>query len=294
MPAENRVLTTDRYEGEASVTTNSAAVQELTAHVLFAAPGVQANGVAAAPEGLWMCDQQNNHCYLADYATGAMLAQFHSPVRNASGIAYGAGSVWVAANRAGSAVYRHDPATGHCLADIRLPDADKGGVHGIEWAPTDPDGLAALPPLPPPSPVAAAHIHSPGGEMHGDRGISGTLWVTRPGQNIIQWIDAETYELIRSIPFTAPRSHGAYWDAEDRSVVCAETNHNHIYRLDPSDGTVREEWVGDDITVPSSLASQSLRPGEDTPRFEVHGMTRGADGRVWACDAATNLVAVLQ
>ena len=274
------------------MTTMEQPQRTLTARVVFTAPGQQANGLAAAPEGLWICDQRNDHCYLVRYDTGATISAFPSPVRNASGIAYGAGSVWPAANRLPAATYRHDARTGHCLADLVFPDGDRGGVHGIEWAPTDPAALAALPPAEPPPPPLRRE--APGGELAGQRGAAGTLWVTRPGLRIIQWVDAETGELLRTIPFPEERSHGIYWDEADRSIVCAETNHNHIYRLDVTDGTIREMWVVDSITGPRDLASGSLHGDETMPRFDVHGMTRDADGRIWACDAATNLVAVLE
>ena len=124
------------------MTTTEQPQRTLTARVVFTAPGQQANGLATAPEGLWICDQRNDHCYLVRYDTGATITAFPSPVRNASGIAYGAGSVWPAANRLPAATYRHDAETGHCLADLVFPDGDRGGVHGIEWAPTDPAALA--------------------------------------------------------------------------------------------------------------------------------------------------------
>ena len=227
------------------MTTTEQPQRTLTARVVFVAPGRQANGLAAAPEGLWICDQRNDHCYLVNYDTGATIIAFPSPVRNASGIAYGAGSVWPAANRVPAATYRHDAKTGYCLADLVFPDADRGGVHGIEWAPTDPAALATLPPAEPPPPPLRRE--APGGELIGQRGTAGTLWVTRPGLRIIQWIDAETGELLRTIPFPEERSHGIYRDATDGSIVCVETNHNHIYRLDATDGTVHEMWVVDSI-----------------------------------------------
>ena len=100
--------------------------------------------------------------------------------------------------------------------------------------------------------------------------------------------------MLRTIPFPEERSHGIYWDEADGSIVCAETNHNHIYRLDATDGTIREMWVVDSIAGPRDLVSGALHGDETTPGFEVHGMTCDAEGRIWACDAATNLVAVLE
>ena len=275
------------------MTTTEQPQRTLTARVVFTAPGQQANGLAAAPEGLWICDQRNDHCYLVRYDTGATISAFPSPVRNASGIAYGAGSVWPAANRVPAATYRHDAKTGHCLADLVFPDSDRGrsprhrmGAHRPGGA-----GSTATRRTATPAPCGGrlraaslpANVAPP--VRFGSRG---------PGLRIIQWVDAETGELLRTIPFPEERSHGIYWDEADGSIVCAETNHNHIYRLDVTDGTIREMWVVDSITGPRDLASGALHGDETTPRFDVHGMTRDADGRIWACDAATNLVAVLE
>ena len=212
------------------------------------------------------------------YDTGATITAFPSPVRNASGIAYGAGSVWPAANRLPAATYRHDAKTGHCLADLVFPDGDRGGVHGIEWVPTDPAALATLPPEEPPPPPLRRE--APGGELIGQRGTAGTLWVTRPGLRIIQWIDAETGELLRTIPFPEERSHGIYWDEADGSIVCVETNHNHIYRLDATDGAIRDVWVVDSIDGPRELVGGALHGDETTPpvRGTRHDpRCRGAD-----------------
>ena len=61
------------------MTTTEQPRRTLTARVVFTAPGQQANGLAAAPEGLWICDQRNDHCYLVRYETGATITAFPSP-----------------------------------------------------------------------------------------------------------------------------------------------------------------------------------------------------------------------
>src|SRR5215510_15833600 len=95
-------------------------MQVASAQVAFTPPGVQVNGLEAVAEGLWLCDQRDNHAYLVDYHSGKMVTRFASPARNASGITFGAGSVWIASNVAPAMVFRHDPATGHCTAFILL------------------------------------------------------------------------------------------------------------------------------------------------------------------------------
>lgn len=239
--------------------------------VAFKGPGPQVNGLEAVPEGLWLSDQIDNRTYLVDY-NGKVLTSFASPARNASGTSFGSGSVWVTSNVRPSMVFRHDPKTGHCTAALHLPDADKGGVHGVQWRPYE---LGVAPPKTP-APQGQVHgVHNTvGGAPHAGPGVSGTLWVTRPGTHIIQHIDAETGELLSQIPFPAPRSHGLYWDAADNTLNVVETNHGHVYKLNPKNGDVLDEWVIEGV--------------------EAHAMTRSVDGRVWIGDAATNLISYVE
>jgi streptogramin lyase len=240
-------------------------VKVSTARVVFAGPGLQVNGLEAVPEGLWLCDQRDNRSYLVDPA-GKVVTSFPSPARNASGITFGAGSVWVASNIRPAMIFRHDPHTGHCTAFIMLEG--EGGVHGLQWRPyTDADTRPAAP-----ESRAELHPSAPAGRPNAGPGTSGTLWVSRPGAMRIEHIDAETGDLLGSFAFPVARSHGMYWN-DDGSLSVAETNQGHIYRFDPRAGELLEEWR------------------IDGP--EVHGLTRSLDGRVWIGDASTNQVLVV-
>lgn len=245
----------------------TADVRVATARAMFPGPGRQLNGLEAVPEGLWLSDQQDNRTYLIDY-DGKVLTSFPSPARNASGTSAGGGWVWVASNSAPSSIFRHDPQTGHCTAQVILPGG--GGVHGIQWRPYAPGEQ------PPAAPDAGPELHpsAPGGQPNAGPGVSGTLWVTRPGALRIDHLDAETGDLLGQIPFPANRSHGMFWDEADGTLSVAETNEGHIYRLDPQDGTVRDEW---------RIAG-----------LEVHAMTRSADGRIWVGDAAQNMIFAIE
>jgi streptogramin lyase len=247
----------------------SADVRVARARVVFKGPGPQVNGLEAVPEGLWVSDQQDNRTYLVDY-NGKVLTSFASPARNASGTSAGAGSVWVASNVRPSAVYRHDPQSGHCTAALLLPNAEQGGVHGLQWRPYE---LGVQPPAPPEK-RSELHPTAPAGKLNAGPGASGTLWVTRPGAKVIDHIDAETGEALGQVPFPAPRSHGLYWDEADNTLNVVETNHGHVYKLDPRSGEVRDEWR---IEGPES-----------------HALTRSADGRIWVGDAATNEILVVE
>jgi hypothetical protein len=235
--------------------------------MMFAGPGLQVNGLEAVPEGLWLCDQRDNRSYLVDYA-GEVITSFASPARNASGITFGAGSVWVGSNIRPSMIFRHDPQTGQCTACIML--TGEGGVHGLQWRPYEAGEQ------PPAAPEKKAELHStaPAGLVNAGPGASGTLWVSRPGGHRIEHIDAETGELLGSIVFELPRSHGMFWDERDGSLSVAETNGGRIFRFDPRSSELLDEWR---IEGP-----------------EVHGLARSADGRVWVGDASTNQVLMLE
>ncbi len=247
----------------------STSARILKTRVVFKGPGLQVNGLEAVPEGLWLSDQQDNRTYLVDY-DGKVLTSFPSPARNASGTSFGAGSVWIASNVRPSMVYRHDPKTGHCLAGIHLPNAETGGVHGIQWRPYGPNdtipGSAERGP--------EQHPTAPGGKANAGPGVSGTLWVTRPGAKVVDHVDAETGESLGQIPFPMPRSHGCFWNESDGTISVAETFEGHIFTLDPKDGEIM------DVSQIQGI--------------EVHGLTKSADGRIWIGDAATNLVSVVE
>jgi hypothetical protein len=259
-----------RANGLASVRSmagmTSAAMRVVRPRIVFVGPGLQVNGLQAVPEGLWLCDQRDNRSYLVDYS-GRVLTSFASPARNASGISFGAGSVWVGSNVDPPMVFRHDPTTGQCTAFVMLEG--EGGVHGLEWRP-----YAADEPVPADA-QARAELHptAPAGRRDGGAGASGTLWVSRPGALRIDHIDAETGRRLGSFAFPAPRSHGMFWDSTNASLNIAETNSGHVFRFDPTSGELLSEWR---IEGP-----------------EVHGLARGSDGRIWIGDASTNQVLVL-
>jgi streptogramin lyase len=234
---------------------------------MFAGPGLQVNGLEAVAEGLWLCDQRDNRAYLVDYG-GQVVTSFPGPARNASGITVGAGSVWVASNVRPAMIFRHDPRTGQCLAFVML--SGEGGVHGLQWRPYAPG--EAVPGAAP----ARSELHptAPAGKLNAGPGVSGTLWVSRPGAHRIEHIDAETGELLGSFAFPVDRSHGMFWDERDNSLNVVETNGGHMYRFDPTNGELLDEWRIDGC--------------------EAHGLTRSADGRIWIGDASTNQVLMVE
>src|SRR5439155_1493642 len=154
-----------RYPHSAMATTPILAA---TARVMFTAPGAQVNGLEAVPEGLWLCDQRDNRCYLVDYE-GRLISSFAGPARNASGVTFGAGSVWAASIIRPSMIFRHDPTTGQCTACLVLEG--EGGVHGLQWRPYEPGEVV------PRAPESKPELHptAPAGRLNGGPGISGRV-----------------------------------------------------------------------------------------------------------------------
>jgi streptogramin lyase len=230
---------------------------------MFRGPGLQANGLEAVPEGLWICDQRDNHCYLVDY-DGQLQQSFPTPARNSSGITFGSGSVWVASNTRPAIIFRHDVQSGRCTAYLVL--AGEGGVHGLQWRPYAPDEQIPAAPADKPEPYPSA----PGGKLNLGPGVSGTLWVSRPTARTVEHLDAETGDLLGTIDFPLPRSHGMFWDERDATLSVSETNTGHIFRFDPRTAELLDEWR---IEGP-----------------EVHGLALDSHRRVWIGDASTNQV----
>jgi streptogramin lyase len=110
------------------------------------------------------------------------------------------------------------------------------------------------------------------GGIHGLEIVDGALWVTRPGLGLLEKLDPESGAVLAEIPFPGRRSHGVY--AQDGAIVCNDTNLCAVFHLDPENGRVREQW-----------------PVEG---FEPHGLTRDPWGRVWICDATTNLIGIVE
>ncbi len=177
---------------------------------LFKSPDGLPNGLEAAPEGIWIGEQTSDCAYLVDLK-GRVLRKVETESSNTSGIAFGGGFLWMAAN--GKAIGRPprptdatsgeilkvDPATGKTLA--RYPVPGGGGVHGLEFA-------------------------------------EGTLWITSLKLQKLSQVDAKDFRLIHQIPVRLGRAHGLAWDPPGIWVV--HTTDRAIHKLDAKDGRLIE------------------------------------------------------
>src|SRR5438105_10604348 len=68
---------------------------------LFKAPDLHPNALEAAPDGLWIGDQVSERVFKVDWQSGKVLHEVQTESHNTSGIAIGAGYLWLCANSAG-------------------------------------------------------------------------------------------------------------------------------------------------------------------------------------------------
>jgi len=178
---------------------------------LFRSPDGHPNGLETVAEGFWIGEQVTDRAHLVDW-NGKLLHSIETESSNTSGIAFGDGGVWMAAN--GPAVGRPprrtdskegdvvkaDPKTGKTLA--RYPVPGGGGVHGLEFA-------------------------------------EGTLWVTSLKLQKLSQVDPKDFHVIHQIPVHLGRAHGLAWDPP--GIWCMHSTDRVIQKLDARDGRILEQ-----------------------------------------------------
>jgi sugar lactone lactonase YvrE len=189
----------------ADVPARSAKVEKL-----FRSPDGNPNGLETTTEGFWIGEQVTDRAHLVDW-NGKLLHSVSTESSNTSGIAFGDGALWMAAN--GPAVVRAarptdaktgeivkcDPQTGRTLS--RYPVPGGGGVHGLEFA-------------------------------------EGTLWITALKLKKLSQVDPKDFHLIRQIPVHLDRAHGLAWDPP--GIWCMHSTDRVIHKLDARDGQLLE------------------------------------------------------
>jgi hypothetical protein len=177
---------------------------------LFKSPDGHPNGLEASPEGLWIGEQITDRAHLVDW-TGRVLRSLETESSNTSGIAYGGGFLWMAAN--GRALWRRprptdavegeilkvDPSTGKTVA--RYPVPGGGGVHGLEFA-------------------------------------ENRLWITSLRLGKLSAVDPSDFRVVHEIPVRRSRAHGLAW--EPPGIWCVFSNDRVIEKLDARDGRLLE------------------------------------------------------
>ncbi|HAA73937.1 TPA: hypothetical protein DCE37_02305 [Candidatus Latescibacteria bacterium] len=159
-------------------------------YAAFRAPYSQPNGMQMTDEGLWVADQVTDRCALIEtenvnrYGRTLVLREIETESSNTSGMTYGDGALWLAANGPGAkyrpardtdfesgANLKVDPMTGDTLGHWSMPEP--GGTHGIEW----------------------------------DHYDEGTMWVSTKGNTMTQ-LKVEDRSVVRKLDLPHGRSHG--------------------------------------------------------------------------------------
>jgi hypothetical protein len=198
---------------------------------LFRAPYAVPNCLQVVDEGLWIVDQITDRVALVeigeqtqDYGVTKLIRDIPSESSNTSGITYGDGALWLAANGAASLwrparptdaqahageILKVDPQTGTTLARWPLPGG--GGTHGIEY----------------------------------DRYEAGYLWLTTLKDQTLSKVRIADWSVQHVIPLPLKRAHGVV-RVED-GIWVVHTADRVIVKLDLADGTELDR-----ITVPDS------------------------------------------
>ena len=175
------------------------------------------NGIQLTDEGLWIVDQVTDRVSLMSmkdedmdetYGVRRLLKEIPSESSNTSGLAYGDGSLWIAANGPGKAwrlprdtdapqgeILRVDPNTGETQGRWALPTG--GGTHGVEFDNIEP----------------------------------GTIWVTTLSEQTITQMRLDDWSVIRSLKLPLKRAHGVV-RMEENSIWVTHTGDRVIVKLD--------------------------------------------------------------
>ena len=157
-------------------------VKKIKTVALFKSPEMYPNGIAVAPEGVWIAEQKSDNAVLTDWE-GKLLKTIKTPSKNSSGIAFGGGRVWMAANRAPNGIFEIDM-NGNVVSHRQIPlgpKEDGGGCHGIEY-------------------------------------VDGKLYIAALRMRGILRVDAKTWQPEMFINYNVPRAHGMAYDRRDNSI----------------------------------------------------------------------------
>ena len=158
---------------------------------LFRAPYAMPNGLQLTDAGLWIVDQITDRVALMevsephDYGVTRMLGEIQTESSTTSGLTYGDGTLWLAANGPGDRwrpsrptdassgeILRVDPDTGKTIRRYPLPGG--GGTHGIEH----------------------------------DSYEHGTLWLTTLKSRTISQVRIADWSVVRTVPLLHGGDHG--------------------------------------------------------------------------------------
>ncbi len=181
---------------------------------LFKAPDIHPNALEATDDGLWIGDQVSERVFRVDWKTGEVLHAVETEAHNTSGLAVGAGYLWISCN--GGVSNRRPPRpTDKPIGEVVQADIKTGktvkvwsvqwgsGVHGITYVPQ-----------------------------------TQTLWVTALGINALAEMDPKDFRILRLIALHGNRPHGLDW--YDDAIWCLFAADRMAQKIDPKSGKVLE------------------------------------------------------
>ena len=209
MATRNAARTQQEGGKPPSVPTRAAKVERL-----FKAPDLHPNALEAAPDGLWIGDQVSERVFKVDWQTGKVLHEVQTESHNTSGLAVGAGYLWLGANGDVSGRRPSRP-TDKPYGEVVQADMKTGKtmkIHPLIW----------------------------GGGVHGITFVpqTQTLWVTALSIQAVAEVDPKDFRVLRLRPARGDRAHGLDWDNGALWVLFA--GDHLIQKIDPDSGKVLE------------------------------------------------------
>ncbi len=205
---------------------------------LFRSPYSVPNGLQVTEDGLWIVDQITDRVALVeitadeDYTVPKLIRDIPSESSNTSGMAYGGGALWLAANGPGERwrpvrdtdakpgtgeIFKVDPDTGETLGRYPIPDG--GGTHGVEY----------------------------------DHYDEGYLWVQTLKDQVTHKMRISDWSIQKTLPLPHGRGHGMV-RVED-GLWSTHTSDRLIVKLDLEDGTPMDQiYVPEDCPEPHGLS----------------------------------------
>jgi len=224
---------------------SSPPVRKVKTTPLFKSPEEYPNAIAATPDGLWIGEQKSDHAHLVDW-NGKLLKTVKTESKNTSGMGFGGGYIWMAANAAPEGIFQTDM-NSKTISHRQIPlgPADNGGgCHGVEY-------------------------------------VNGKLWIAALRLRGILRVDAKTWQPEMLIPYNYPRAHGVAWDKGAIWMVTGNDRGAGLVKYDAATGRVLEtaEFAATDCD-PHGLALHNgvfyssdagIHPGWPENKSPTHG-----------------------
>jgi streptogramin lyase len=212
---------------------------------LFKSPEGYPNGIAVAPDGLWIAEQKTDNAHLVDWS-GKVLKTVRTESKNTSGLGFGGGYIWMGANAAPQGIFQTD-LNSKTISHRQIPLGPRengGGCHGLEYA-------------------------------------DGKLWIAALRLRGILRIDATSWEPDLLIPYTASRAHGIAADGGAIWLVTGSERGAGLIKYDATTGRALEiaEFAESDCD-PHGLAVRNgalyscdagIHPGWPENKSSTHG-----------------------